>query len=40
MAELDKTFPLDTMVQRYWLPTIGAAVSLQRKNPRRAIELL
>jgi tetratricopeptide (TPR) repeat protein len=40
IAELDKTFPLDTMVQRYWLPTIGAAVSLQRKNPSRAIELL
>jgi eukaryotic-like serine/threonine-protein kinase len=23
-AELDKTFPLDTLVQRYWLPTIRA----------------
>ena len=31
MAELDKTFPLDTMVQRYWLPTIGAAVALSVK---------
>jgi len=39
-AELDKTFPLDTMVQRYWLPTIRAAVALQRKDPTRAIELL
>ena len=39
-AELDKTFPLDTLVQRYWLPTIGAAVALQRKEPSRAIELL
>ena len=39
-AELDKTFPLDTLVQRYWLPTIGAAVALQRKDPNRAIELL
>ena len=39
-AELDKTFPLDTMVQRYWLPTIRAAVSLERKDPNRAIELL
>ncbi len=39
-AELDKTFPLDTMVQRYWLPTIRAAVALQRKDPNRAIELL
>jgi tetratricopeptide (TPR) repeat protein len=39
-AELDKTFPLDTLVQRYWLPTIRAAVALERKGPNRAIELL
>jgi len=39
-AELDKTFPLDTLVQRYWLPTIRAAVALERKAPNRAIELL
>ncbi len=39
-AELDRTFPLDTLVQRYWLPAIRAAVALQRKDPRQAIELL
>ena len=39
-AELDKTFPLDTLVQRYWLPTIRAAVALERQDPKRAIELL
>jgi serine/threonine protein kinase/tetratricopeptide (TPR) repeat protein len=39
-VELDKTSPLDTMVQRYWLPTIRAAVALERKDPNRAIELL
>jgi eukaryotic-like serine/threonine-protein kinase len=39
-AELDKTFPLDTLVQRYWLPTIRAAVALQRGDPSRAVELL
>src|SRR5271157_5771529 len=39
-AELDKTFPLGTMVQRYWLPTIWAAVALERKDPNEAIELL
>ena len=39
-AELDKTFPLDTLVQRYWLPTIRAAVALERKDANRAIELL
>ncbi len=39
-TELDKTFPLDTLVQVYWLPTIRAAVALERKDPNRAIELL
>ncbi|MGO9336651.1 MAG: protein kinase domain-containing protein [Terracidiphilus sp.] len=38
--ELDKGFPLDTLVQRYWLPTIRASVALERKDPNRAIELL
>ena len=39
-AELDKTFPQDTLVQRYWLPTIRAGVALQRQNPDQAIEQL
>jgi tetratricopeptide (TPR) repeat protein len=39
-AELDKTYPLDAVVQRYWLPTIRAAVALERKDPNKAIELL
>jgi hypothetical protein len=39
-AELDKTFPLDTLVQKYWLPTIRAAVALERKDPNHAVELL
>ena len=39
-AELDKTFPLDTLVQRYWLPSIRAAIALEHKDPKRAIELL
>jgi serine/threonine protein kinase/tetratricopeptide (TPR) repeat protein len=39
-SELDKTYPLDTIVQRYWLPTIRAAVALERKDPNRAVELL
>jgi eukaryotic-like serine/threonine-protein kinase len=39
-AKLDKTFPLDTLVQRNWLPTIRAAVAFERKDPNRAIELL
>lgn len=39
-AGLDKDFPLDTLIQRYWLPAIRAAISLQRKDPNRAVELL
>jgi tetratricopeptide (TPR) repeat protein len=40
VAALDKAFPLDTLVQRYWLPTIRAEIALQRKDPSRAVELL
>ena len=39
-AELDKSFPPDTLVQRYWLPSIRAGVALDRNDPNRAIELL
>jgi tetratricopeptide (TPR) repeat protein len=39
-AELEKTFPLDTLVERYWLPTIRAGVALERQDPNRAVELL
>jgi tetratricopeptide (TPR) repeat protein/predicted Ser/Thr protein kinase len=39
-TELDKAFPLDMRVQRYWLPTIRAGVALERQDPNRAIELL
>jgi tetratricopeptide (TPR) repeat protein len=38
--ELDGAFPLDTLVQKYWLPSIRAAVALQRKDPHQAIEQL
>jgi DNA-binding winged helix-turn-helix (wHTH) protein/tetratricopeptide (TPR) repeat protein len=39
-AELDHTYPVNTLMQRYQLPTVKAAVALQRKQPQRAIELL
>jgi tetratricopeptide (TPR) repeat protein len=39
-AELDKTYPLDTLVQRNWLPTIRAAIALEREDPNRAIDFL
>jgi eukaryotic-like serine/threonine-protein kinase len=39
-AELDRNFPSDTLVQKYWLPTIRAAVALYQKNPSLAVEQL
>jgi DNA-binding winged helix-turn-helix (wHTH) protein/tetratricopeptide (TPR) repeat protein len=39
-AELGRTFPLDTLVQRYWLPTIRAALALERKDANKAIDEL
>jgi tetratricopeptide (TPR) repeat protein len=39
-AKLDRIFPQDTLVQRFWLPSIRAALALQRKDPNQAIELL
>jgi tetratricopeptide (TPR) repeat protein len=39
-AEVEKVFPLDTLVQRYWLPTIRAAVAMEHKDPNQAVELL
>ena len=38
--ELDKSRPLDTLVQRYWLPTVRAAIALAQKQPNRAIQFL
>ena len=36
-AEINKAGPLDTPIQRYWLPTIRAAVALERKDPKQAV---
>jgi predicted Zn-dependent protease len=38
--ELAKQFPLDTLVQNYWLPSLRAEVEVQKGNPLHAIELL
>ena len=40
VEELNREFPLDTMTQYSLLPTIRAAIELQKKNPAKAIELL
>ena len=37
---LNQEFPLDSLIQNYWLPTIQAAMALQRGNSARAIDLL
>jgi predicted Zn-dependent protease len=38
--QLDKAYPLDTRIQRYWLPSIRAAIALRHKDPNHAVELL
>ena len=38
--ELDKAFPLDTLIQRYWLPMICAALALRSNDPGRAVDTL
>jgi tetratricopeptide (TPR) repeat protein len=38
--KLNQEFPLDTLIQNYWLPTIRSAVELGKLNPTEAIEIL
>jgi tetratricopeptide (TPR) repeat protein len=38
--KLDREFPVDTIMQGYWLPTVRAAIELNRNNAKHAIELL
>ncbi len=40
VAELERNFAQGTMVQHYWVPTIRAALELNRHNPSRALEFL
>ena len=37
---LDKDYPLDTLVQNYDLPVVRAALSLNRHEPQRALDML
>lgn len=39
-AELNGEFQLSTVVQKYWLPTIGAAIALNHNDPNKAVQLL
>jgi predicted Zn-dependent protease len=38
--EVQKQFPLDTIIGDYWLPTVRAAIEIDRSNPTKAIEFL
>jgi len=38
--QLDKEFPLNTMLQNYWLPITRAAIALERSNTRDALAAL
>jgi serine/threonine protein kinase/tetratricopeptide (TPR) repeat protein len=38
--DLAARFPLNTVINRYWLPTIYASIEIDRGNPARAVELL
>jgi hypothetical protein len=39
-TKLTAMFPLDTLVQRYWLPSINGAVALAEDKPSETLELL
>jgi len=38
--ELAHRFPLNTMINRYWLPVIDASIEISQNNPAKAIERL
>jgi len=40
IEKLDHDYPVDTLLQSYWLPTVRASLELNRGNATRAIELL
>ena len=39
-AKLEAEYPRNTMLQNFWLPTIRAAIELQKNNANKAVELL
>ena len=38
--EVARSFPLNTVINGYWLPTIRAAIELSRSNPAAALQIL
>ena len=39
-GELSKRFPLDTMINSFWVPTVRAAIEINRRDAARALQLL
>ena len=39
-ADLNRNYPMHTIQQSYWLPSIHAAVELERNHPNNAVEIL
>ena len=40
VRELEKSYPSDSLLKLYWLPTVKAAIALDVGNPSQALELL
>jgi eukaryotic-like serine/threonine-protein kinase len=40
VEELERSFPLDTVLKVYWLPTVKAAIQLNASNPAQAVVFL
>jgi eukaryotic-like serine/threonine-protein kinase len=40
VAELERAYPLDTILHRYWLPTVNAVIWLKESNSTEAIQSL
>jgi len=39
-AELERENPLNTAINRYWLPTIRAYIAIEQRDPSRAVKIL
>jgi ATP/maltotriose-dependent transcriptional regulator MalT len=39
-SELARGYPMDTLINDYWLPTIRASIEIDRGNPARAVDFL
>jgi tetratricopeptide (TPR) repeat protein len=38
--DLEKRYPMDTLIVSYWIPVIRASIELNRRNPEKAIQIL